>query len=176
MYCVLVRSRKVSSLPPLNDWYSYMEPSKLDAFEKADDFLKNHEFGVELHRSNADVMCEFRYRCREFVDRLVDVILGQQVVSSDFLQGLYCFCSICSWKVTIVMSSNCSLGWFACSSVVAVSLAKMPSQVVRSSPHLLSMLGRGIENQRKVQSRSKMSPSICSLITASCSGEVWSGC
>ena len=48
--------------------------------------------GVELHRSNTDVMCEFRNRCREFVDRLVDVILGQQVVSSDFLQGLYCFC------------------------------------------------------------------------------------
>ena len=71
-----------------------MEPSKLDAFEKtsSDDFLKNHEFGVELHRSNTDVMCEFRNRCREFVDRLVDVILGQQVVSSDFLQGLYCFC------------------------------------------------------------------------------------
>ena len=37
-------------------------------------------------------MCEFRNRCREFVDRLVDVILGQQVVSSDFLQRLYCFC------------------------------------------------------------------------------------
>ena len=71
-----------------------MEPSKLDSFEKisSDDFLKNHEFGVELHRSNTDVMCEFRNRCREFVDRLVDVILGQQVVSYDFLQGLCCFC------------------------------------------------------------------------------------
>ena len=71
-----------------------MEPSKLDSLEKvsSDDFLKNHEFGVELHRSNTDVVCEFRNRCREFVDRLVDVIVGQQVVSSDFLQGLYCFC------------------------------------------------------------------------------------
>ena len=112
VYCLLVRSRKVSSLPPLNDWDSYMEPSKLDAFEKAssDDSLKNHEFGVELHRSNTDVMCEFRNRCREFVDRLVDVILGQQVVSSDFLQGCIAFAPNCSSKVTIVMSSSCSLG------------------------------------------------------------------
>ena len=71
-----------------------MDPSKLDTFAKvgSDDFLKNYDFGVELHRSSTDTMCEFRNRSREIVDRLVDVILGQQVVSSDFLQGLYCFC------------------------------------------------------------------------------------
>ena len=27
-----------------------------------------------------------------FVDRLVDVILGQQVISADFFMGVYCFC------------------------------------------------------------------------------------
>ena len=71
-----------------------MEPNKLQAFEKVstDDFLQSYEFGAELHRSNTDEAREFRNRCREFVDRLVDVILGQQVVSSDFFQGLYCFC------------------------------------------------------------------------------------
>ena len=94
VYCLLIRSRKVSSLSALNDWESYMEPSKLQAFEKVstDDFLQSYEFGAELHRSNTDEAREFRNRCREFVDRLVDVILGQQVVSSDFFQGLYCFC------------------------------------------------------------------------------------
>ena len=71
-----------------------MDSSKLERFEKVsnEDFLKNHEFEVELHRSNTGEACEFRNRCREFVDHLVGVILGQQVVSSDFLQGLYCFC------------------------------------------------------------------------------------
>ena len=52
----------------------------------------NHEIGDELHRSNTSGACEFRNRLREFLDRLVDVVLGQQVVSSDFLQGLFCFC------------------------------------------------------------------------------------
>ena len=94
VYCLLIRSRKVSSLSALNDWESYMEPSKLQAFEKVstDDFLQSYDFGAELHRSNTDEAREFRNRCRAFVDRLVDVILGQQVVSSDFFQGLYCFC------------------------------------------------------------------------------------
>ena len=94
VYCLLVRSRKVSRMPALNDWESHMDPSKLQAFEKisTDDFLHNYEFGAELHRSNTSEAREFRNRCREFVDRLVDVILEQQVVSSDFFQGLYCFC------------------------------------------------------------------------------------
>ena len=94
VYCPLSRSRKLSSLPPLDDWESYMDSSKLNSFENvsSDDFLNNHEFRVELLRSNTGEVCEFRNRCREFVDRLVDVILSQHVVSSDFLQGLYCFC------------------------------------------------------------------------------------
>ena len=154
-----------------------MEPSKLDAFEKtsSDDFLKNHEFGVELHGTNTDMMCEFRNRCREFVDRLVDVILGQQVVSSDFLQGLYCFCP----ELLLEGDDHHVFQLFSRLVrvlVVVISLAVMLSQAVRSLPPMLSMLGRGIKNRRKVQSRSKMLPSICSLITASCRGKVWSGC
>ena len=71
-----------------------MDPSKLDSIEKisSDDFLVNNDFGVELHRSNTSGACEFRNRCREFVDRLVDVILNQQLASFDCFQGLYCFC------------------------------------------------------------------------------------
>ena len=92
VYCLLSRSWKLSGLSKLNDWESHMDPSKLDSFEKisSDDFLVNHDFGIELHRSNTSGACEFRNRCSEFADRLVDVILNQQVVFSDFLQGLYC--------------------------------------------------------------------------------------
>ena len=179
VYCLLIRSRKVSSLPALNDWESYMEPSKLQAFEKVstDDFLQNYEFGAELHRSNTDEAREFRNRCREFVDRLVDVILGQQVVSSDFFQGLYCFCpeQFCPLRATTSMSFSCSLVWFAFSSDVAVSPAVMHSRVVRSSPHSSSMLGRGIRSQSEVRSRSKMLLSICFRTTVSCLGEASSG-
>ena len=94
IYCLLPRSRVVSGLPQMDDWEAYMDPSKLKNLEKisSEDFLKSYEFGTELHRANTGELCEFRNRCREFVDHLVDVILAQQVVSSDFFQGLYCFC------------------------------------------------------------------------------------
>ena len=92
--CLLSRSRVVSGLPQMDDWEAYMDPSKLKDLEKisSEDFLKSYEFGTELHRANTGELREFRNRCREFVDHLVDVILAQQVVSSDFFQGLYCFC------------------------------------------------------------------------------------
>ena len=84
IYCLLSRSRVVSGLPQMDDLEAYMDPSKLKDLEKIS--------SEDLHRANTGELCEFRNRCREFVDHLVDVILAQQVVSSDFFQGLYCFC------------------------------------------------------------------------------------
>ena len=37
-------------------------------------------------------MQEFRNRCREFIDCLVDVLLETNLSSSDFLQGVHAFC------------------------------------------------------------------------------------
>ena len=94
VYCLLSRTRVLSSLPELNDWAAYMDTEKVASFKKIDtaDFLLNHEFGVELQRGTTGELTEFRNRCREFMDRLVDVLLENNLVSSDFLQGAYCFC------------------------------------------------------------------------------------
>ena len=94
IYCLLSRTRLLSGLPDLHDWEAYMDVSKVETFKKVDtaDFLLNHSFGEELQRGKTGEMQEFRNRCREFMDRLVDVLLGSNLVASDFLQGVYAFC------------------------------------------------------------------------------------
>ena len=94
VYCLLSRTRVVSDLPELHDWAAFMDSSKIAAFKKVDtaDFLLNYEFGMELQRGTTGELREFRNRCREFMDRLVDVLLECNVVASDFPQGVYSFC------------------------------------------------------------------------------------
>ena len=71
-----------------------MDVTKIEKFKKIDttDFLLSHDFGEELQRGKTGEMQEFRNRCREFMDRLVDVLLESSLISSDFLQGVYAFC------------------------------------------------------------------------------------
>ena len=57
-----------------------------------DDFLTSHEFGEELRRCGTESAREFLNRSREFIDRLVDLILEFLLVSADLLQGVYAFC------------------------------------------------------------------------------------
>ena len=57
-----------------------------------DDFLLSYDSGVKLRQTDSSKICESRNRCRECVDHLVETILSQHVISSDFVQGLYCFC------------------------------------------------------------------------------------
>ena len=94
VYCLLSRTRELTDLPELNDWTAYMDSEKIKVFRKIDtaSFLLNYEFGEELQRGSTGELKEFRNRCREFMDRLVDVLLENNLVSSDFLQGAYCFC------------------------------------------------------------------------------------
>ena len=71
-----------------------MDTSRVEAFKKIDtaDFLLSHEFGEEPQRGKTGEMQEFRNRCREFMDSLVDVFVDSNLVSSDFLQSVYAFC------------------------------------------------------------------------------------
>ena len=94
VYCLLSRSRRLSDIPELNDWDAYMDSTKIATLGKVDsaDFLVNHSFGEELRRSNTQELCEFRLRCQEFMDRLVEVILSLLLVSAEFYQGIYSFC------------------------------------------------------------------------------------
>ena len=71
-----------------------MDSEKIVSFPKVGDdtFFCNFEFGEALRQRNTSEFKDFRTRCRRFIDRLVDVILTKLLVSSDFLQGVYCFC------------------------------------------------------------------------------------
>ena len=71
-----------------------MATSKLELFTKIDtsDLLLNHSFSEELQRGKTGEMQEFRNRCREFMDRLVGVLVETNLLSSEFLQGVYACC------------------------------------------------------------------------------------
>ena len=71
-----------------------MNTSRIEAFKKIDtaDFLLSHDFGEELQRGKTGEMQEFWNRCREFMDPLVDILVDSNLVSSDFLPGVYAFC------------------------------------------------------------------------------------
>ena len=47
---------------------------------------------MEMSQSSHSEVCDFRNRCREFVDHLFNVLLAQHVLSADFFCGIYCFC------------------------------------------------------------------------------------
>ena len=69
-----------------------MDPLKVADFEKVApaDFLQSHQFRSVLRRGSGGEARDFQSWCREFVERLVDVILVHQPVTGDFL--LYSFC------------------------------------------------------------------------------------
>ena len=70
----------------------FLGTSNFKGFDKVsiDDFLLSYNFGVKLRQTNSSKICESRNRCRECVDYLVENILSQHVISSDFFQRLYC--------------------------------------------------------------------------------------
>ena len=94
VYCLLSRSRKVSSLPDLNSWEAYMDVSRIAFFDSVPlaEFLQNYDFGSTVRQFKGGEGPEFIERCREFFDRLVQLILAQRCLSADFMCGLYCFC------------------------------------------------------------------------------------
>ena len=90
MYCLLSRSRMLADMPESTDWEAFMDATKLTQIKKVSshNLLKNYAFGSELCCSNTCDLVDFRNRSCEFVDRLVDVILGHH---GKFLSGVHCF-------------------------------------------------------------------------------------
>ena len=84
----------MSSLPQLNSWENYKDSEKISSFAKVGDteFLCNYEFGDAMRHRNTSEFKDFCMQCRRLIDRFIDVILSQLLVSSEFLQGVYCFC------------------------------------------------------------------------------------
>ena len=78
----------------MNDWDSYMIVDKVAKIDKmsAADFLMNESFGIELRQSRSSEASGFPNQSREFVECLIDGILGLTLERADFLQGVYAFC------------------------------------------------------------------------------------
>ena len=94
IYCLLMRTRKLSDLPGIHEWESYMDVSKLSSFGviSMKDFLMDCDFGSGLAAIKTRVMQEFRVKCRECLDRFVFLVLEHVTVTSGISRGLYCFC------------------------------------------------------------------------------------
>ena len=94
VYCLLSRSRRVASLPSVNAWEEYMDVTKLPQYDVVPtaEFLQDYDFGAVLREFKGSEGRDFQDRCREFIDRFVELILAQQAASSEFTRVLYCFC------------------------------------------------------------------------------------
>ena len=98
-------------MPNMNNWDAYMSVEKVASIDEVstDDFLNCHEFGEELRCCGTGSARECLNRSREFIDRLVDLILELHLVSADFLQCVYAFCPelMCEGDDQSVCSANC---------------------------------------------------------------------
>ena len=89
-----MRTRKLSDLPGIHEWESYMDVSKLSSLGviSMEDFLMDCDFERGLAAIKTHVMQEFRVKCRECLDRFVFLVLEHMTVTSGISRGLYCFC------------------------------------------------------------------------------------
>ena len=94
VYCLLIKTRDISSLPAIHDWEENMDVEKVAEFPPApiESFHENCDFGRLLSAGKTSGVLEFRVHCKEFLDRLVFVILKNPAVSSRVARGFSFFC------------------------------------------------------------------------------------
>ena len=94
IYCLLMKTRQLSSLPDSHDWEAYMNVEKVSSFRVApvEDFLAHCEYGKSLLSSKSSEMPKFRGRCREFIDRLTFLLVESAGTRSVVSKGLCSFC------------------------------------------------------------------------------------
>ena len=94
VYCLLMETRELSSLPDIHDWDSYMDVEKVASFpvSAADEFLSHCEYGKSLLAAKTSEMPKFRGRCREFIDRLAFLLVESACTRSLVSKGLCSFC------------------------------------------------------------------------------------
>ena len=102
VYCLLLRTREIESLPGIHDWEAYMDVKKMSEYPAAsmETFLDNCDFGRELLAGKTSEAQEFRRYCRDFLDQLVTVILNSPSVSSVVAKGL------CSFSPEILLEGD----------------------------------------------------------------------
>ena len=81
-------------LPGLVEWEEYMNVAAVSAFPSIpiNKFLMNYEFRKLLSNGKTSEFVTFRLRCREFIDRLIVMLLKTTSVTSVISKGLYSFC------------------------------------------------------------------------------------
>ena len=70
--------------PGIVEWEEYMEVAAVSAFPSTpiNEFLMNYEFGKLLSEWKTSEFVTFRLRCREFIDRLIVMLLKTTSVTS----------------------------------------------------------------------------------------------
>ena len=91
-----MKTQRLTSLPGIHEWGEYINKSKVAFFRGIPmaSFLVNCEFGKGLDCRTTDEFCEYGKRCKEFVDRLIVVLLENGSATSVVARRLYCFCPV----------------------------------------------------------------------------------
>ena len=94
VYCLLMKTRELSSLPGIHDWDSYMDVEKVTSFpvSPVDEFLSHCEYGKSLLAAKTSEMPKFRGRCKEFIDRLAFLLVESASTRSLVSKSLCSFC------------------------------------------------------------------------------------
>ena len=72
-----MKTLDLDSLPVIQDWEKHMHVKLIAEFPVApfDDFLSNYEFGKKLIAGKTTEVQSFRVQCREFMDKLIFVLV-----------------------------------------------------------------------------------------------------
>ena len=94
VYCLLLKTRSTSSLPEIHAWECYMDAVKVRDFAvvPCDSFLSNHDLGQQLSAGKTKEYVAFRLHCRQFVDRLIIILLESTYARSIIAKGMCSFC------------------------------------------------------------------------------------
>ena len=95
VYCLLLKTRSTSGLPEIHAWESYMDVVKVRDFAVVvlcDSFLSSHYLGEQLSAGKTKKYVAFRLHCRQFVDRLIIILLESTYARSVIAKRMCSFC------------------------------------------------------------------------------------
>ena len=94
VYCPVLKTRSTSGLPEIHAWESYMDVVKIRDFAvvPCDSFLSSHDLGEQLSAGKTKEYVAFRLHCRQFVDRLIIILLESTYARSVIAKGMCSFC------------------------------------------------------------------------------------
>ena len=94
VYCLLMKTRVLSDLPDFHAWDACMDIMKYRDFVvvPSDVFLANYDLGKQLFGEKTKEITEYCLHCRQFIDRLIIVLLESSCARSVIAKGIYSFC------------------------------------------------------------------------------------